>query len=163
VILERKVSIQLARKPEPQAEGATSGGEGSGTNENRRRGSNRGRGRGRGRGGRAARGGRAVSYKQYFLIGSVMLNYVQDGDANGTKAPEGAVVADAPAAKEVPANGATEAAKSEDADKERAPRKQRGPPEDGIASKTKVMVANLPYDLREDKVIEFILNHYDQG
>ena len=31
-------------------------------------------------------------------------------------------------------------------------RKQRGPPEDGIPSKTKVMVANLPYDLREEKV-----------
>ena len=31
-------------------------------------------------------------------------------------------------------------------------RKQRGPPEDGVASKTKVMVANLPYDLKEDKV-----------
>ena len=30
--------------------------------------------------------------------------------------------------------------------------KQRGPPEDGIPSKTKVMVANLPYDLSEDKV-----------
>lgn len=38
--------------------------------------------------------------------------------------------------------------------KARAPpvKKQRGPPEDGVASKTKVMVANLPYDLREDKV-----------
>jgi hypothetical protein len=31
-------------------------------------------------------------------------------------------------------------------------RKQRGPPEDGVPSKTKVMVANLPYDLKEDKV-----------
>lgn len=31
-------------------------------------------------------------------------------------------------------------------------RRQRGPPEDGIESKTKVMVANLPYDLHEDKV-----------
>ena len=31
-------------------------------------------------------------------------------------------------------------------------RKQRGPPEDGVASKTKVMVANLPYDLGEEKV-----------
>lgn len=30
--------------------------------------------------------------------------------------------------------------------------KQRGPPEDGIPSKTKVMVANLPYDLSEEKV-----------
>ena len=38
--------------------------------------------------------------------------------------------------------------------KPRAPRqpKQRGPPEDGIPSTTKVMVANLPYDLSEEKV-----------
>ena len=39
--------------------------------------------------------------------------------------------------------------------KPRAPRgepKQRGPPEDGVPSKTKIMVANLPFDLREDKV-----------
>lgn len=48
--------------------------------------------------------------------------------------------------------GAAESAKQ--AGKPRAPRpqKQRGPPEDGIPSKTKVMVANLPYDLTEDKV-----------
>jgi hypothetical protein len=31
-------------------------------------------------------------------------------------------------------------------------RRERGPPADGIPSKTKVMVANLPYDLSEDKV-----------
>ena len=36
-------------------------------------------------------------------------------------------------------------------------RKQRGPPEDGIPSKTKVMVANLPYDLKEEKVYAHIL------
>ena len=36
--------------------------------------------------------------------------------------------------------------------KAKQPRKQRGPPEDGVASKTKIMVANLPYDLREEKV-----------
>lgn len=30
--------------------------------------------------------------------------------------------------------------------------RERGPPADGIPSKTKVMVANLPYDLTEDKV-----------
>ena len=35
---------------------------------------------------------------------------------------------------------------------DKKPRKQRGPPEDGVASKTKIMVANLPYDLREEKV-----------
>lgn len=34
----------------------------------------------------------------------------------------------------------------------RQPR-QRGPPEDGIPSKNKVMVANLPYDLSEGKVL----------
>lgn len=38
------------------------------------------------------------------------------------------------------------------------PQKQRGPPEDGIPSKTKVMVANLPYDLSEDKVFSSILS-----
>jgi hypothetical protein len=59
VVLERKVSIQLARKPEAHADGAGSGGEGASGGETRRRGSNRGRGRGRGRGGRTVRGGRA--------------------------------------------------------------------------------------------------------
>lgn len=34
----------------------------------------------------------------------------------------------------------------------REPRRERGPPADGIPSKTKVMVANLPYDLSEEKV-----------
>ena len=62
IILERKVSIQLARKPEPHGEGATSGGENGSGGEARRRGSTRGRGRGRGRGGRTARGGRGVSW-----------------------------------------------------------------------------------------------------
>jgi RNA recognition motif-containing protein len=59
-ILERKVSIQLARTPEAHAEGSGSGAEGASGTE-RRRTSTRGRGRGRGRGARAARGGRGVS------------------------------------------------------------------------------------------------------
>ena len=62
-ILERKVSVQLARKPETaaeKAEAAASGGEGISGNEGRRRSSGRGRGRGRGRGGRGGRGGRSV-------------------------------------------------------------------------------------------------------
>lgn len=58
-ILDRKVSVQLARKPEPtqeKVEGGASGGEGvSGGEGGRRRASGRGRGRGRGRGGRANR------------------------------------------------------------------------------------------------------------
>lgn len=59
-ILERKVSVQLARKPEPageKAEGAASGGEGVSGGEGRRRASGRGRGRARGRGGRGGRNG----------------------------------------------------------------------------------------------------------
>lgn len=46
--------------------------------------------------------------------------------------------------------GAEAAAKKAHSQRER---KQRGPPEDGVPSKTKVMVANLPYDLKEDKVM----------
>jgi hypothetical protein len=34
----------------------------------------------------------------------------------------------------------------------REPRRERGPPADGIPSKNKVMVANLPYDLTEETV-----------
>ena len=56
-VLERRVSVQLARKSEASADKAdASGGEG-----NRRRMSGRGgRGRGRGRAGRGGRGGRSV-------------------------------------------------------------------------------------------------------
>lgn len=63
-ILERKVSVQLARKPEPAAEKteATSGNEaGSGGEGSRRRQTGRGRGRGRGRSGRGGRANRGVS------------------------------------------------------------------------------------------------------
>jgi hypothetical protein len=46
-------------------------------------------------------------------------------------------------------------AKKDSAPREPRERKQRGPPEDGVPSKTKVMVANLPYDLKEDRVCCF--------
>jgi RNA recognition motif-containing protein len=38
-------------------------------------------------------------------------------------------------------------------------RRERGPPADGIPSKTKVMVANLPYDLTEEKLIELFKDY----
>ncbi|RDL31468.1 uncharacterized protein BP5553_09677 [Venustampulla echinocandica] len=144
-ILDRKVSVQLARKPEPageKGEGAASGGEGvSGGEGGRRRQSGRGRGRGRGRGGR---GGRA---------------------ARGSKGEEGAEV---PAADVLPltegenkeaGEGAEQADKNDKDNKSQAnrqprERRERGPPADGIPSKTKVMVANLPYDLSEEKLKE---------
>ena len=72
-VMNRKVSVQLARKPETaaeRAEAAASGNEGgSGAEGGRRRSSGRGRGRGRGRGGRTGRGGRSVSLlmSKYFM------------------------------------------------------------------------------------------------
>lgn len=133
-ILERKVSVQLARKPDAneKTEGA---GEGSGAEGTRRRQSTRGRGRaGRGRGGRA-RGGRG---------------------SDDEKKEEGAENADAPADE---VNALKDTINETQTDKSGKPqprptreRRERGPPADGIPSKTKVMVANLPYDLTEDKL-----------
>ncbi|KAJ5223524.1 hypothetical protein N7468_008066 [Penicillium chermesinum] len=143
-ILSRKVSVQLARKPEPAEakEGAASGGEGASGNEGRKRAGGRGRGRGRarGRGGRAARG--------------------RNGQ-DGQEIPEAKADTEA---KEEPATNENEPVSTE-ATKQAKPRaaaraqKQRGPPEDGIPSKTKVMVANLPYDLTEDKLKEIFAEY----
>ncbi|KKY16568.1 putative rnp domain-containing protein [Phaeomoniella chlamydospora] len=121
-ILERKVSVQLARKPEPA--GDKTEGEGDAK---AKRGSGRGRGRGRGRGGRLGRGGRTGA----------------TGEATE-------------AAETLPLTEKTNEANAEAPKEAKAPRppKQRGPPEDGIPSKTKVMVANLPYDLTEEKLQE---------
>ncbi|MCJ1280357.1 hypothetical protein MMC21_008184 [Puttea exsequens] len=139
VILERKVSVQLARKPETAAEKqekAASGAEGSG-GEGRRRGSGRGRGRGRARGGRASRGGRN-----------------KDSDAEGapTNVP-GQVAPLTNSTNEASQSAAVATNGTEDKPRTRQPR-QRGPPEDGVPSKNKVMVANLPYDLSEEKLKE---------
>lgn len=128
-ILDRKVSVQLARKPEPAAPAASA----AVNNENaegeeggaRRRQSTRGRGRGRG--GRSGRAGR-----------------------NAKKADGEEVAAEGDAA--APLATATNEAEVPEAAAPRPPRKQRGPPEDGVPSKTKIMVANLPYDLGEEKV-----------
>lgn len=71
-ILERKVSVQLARKPDQSgnAEGATSGAEGG----DRKRTSGRGRGgRGRGRGGRARGGARVCHETGYFCCSTKLI------------------------------------------------------------------------------------------
>ncbi|KAF7586554.1 hypothetical protein BBP40_008676 [Aspergillus hancockii] len=150
-ILQRKVSVQLARKPEPaeaKAEGAASGGEGASGNEGRRRNNGRGRGRGRGRarGGRVGRGGRSP----------------QNGQAAATTEPTNVPGQAAPLTEVTnQTDVATTAESGKQAAKTRAarPQKQRGPPEDGIPSKTKVMVANLPYDLTEDKLKEIFASY----
>ncbi|EKD16769.1 uncharacterized protein L3040_006270 [Drepanopeziza brunnea f. sp. 'multigermtubi'] len=144
-ILERKVSVQLARKPESnaeKAEGAASGGEGVSGGESRRRQSGRGRGRGRGRGGRGGR---------------------NRGESRGEDGAE------LPAGEAAPLTDITNTTETKDKEvkepkektekTEKAPRpprerRERGPPADGIPSKNKVMVANLPYDLSEEKLKE---------
>jgi len=149
-ILDRKVSVQLARKPEPAGE-ETEGAEGT-----RRRSSTRGRGgRGRGRAGRGAgrtgRGGRKSDGE------------TADGEtAATTNGGPTNVPGQVLPLTETTNEALTSEAGAEGADgKTRAPRprKQRGPPEDGVPSKTKVMVANLPYDLREEKLLELFADY----
>lgn len=167
-ILQRKVSVQLARKPESaeaKAEGAVSGGEGASGTEGRKRagGRARGRGRGRGRGGRFGRGGRVSLLHTSNGCPNALLtmrptNQAQNGPA--TTEPPTNVPGQVDPLTEVAneAANATAPESGKQTGKPRAPRpqKQRGPPEDGIPSKTKVMVANLPYDLTEDKVRIFL-------
>jgi RNA-binding proteins (RRM domain) len=158
-ILQRKVSVQLARKPEPAEakEGAASGGEGASGAEGRKRAGGRGRGRGRarGRGGRTGRS-RAVCAQTLSLLESthidtlkwmLTLRKAQDGQ-EATEAP----VTEAPLADTTNEKDTASTASKAGENRAARPQKQRGPPEDGIPSKTKVMVANLPYDLTEDKV-----------
>ncbi|KAI0484706.1 RNA-binding domain-containing protein [Xylariaceae sp. FL0804] len=119
-VLDRKVSVQLARTPQTageKAEGASNGEEGA--EGSRRRPSGRGRGRGRGRAGRTGRGGRSEG-------GNLGSDEAADHAEAGPEASEN---------KKGPARGE---------------RRERGPPADGIPSKNKVMVANLPYDLTEE-------------
>ncbi|KAG6029279.1 hypothetical protein E4U41_000436 [Claviceps citrina] len=155
-ILERKVSVQLARKPESAAE-KTEGvnGEGSGAEGSRRRASGRGRGRGRGRGGRGARGGRA---------GDVGEDKKESEPVTTAAATEAAnVPVDAEGNSEVQPlkditnqiqNKTDSNMKTKTQARPQRERRERGPPADGIPSKTKVMVANLPYDLTEEKLVE---------
>jgi len=144
-ILERKVSVQLARKPEPAGE-KVEGANGEGAEGTRRKTSTRGRGRAsRGRGGATrGRGGRAGSGD----------DEKKDGAAEGAATDASA----APAAEAQPLKDITNKNEStDDKSKEARPareRRERGPPADGVPSKTKVMVANLPYDLTEEKLKE---------
>lgn len=164
-ILERKVSVQLARKPEAatdKAEGAN-GEHGEGT---RRRQSTRGRGRagrgrtGRGRGGRTGSGVSCPDQPRYVTHRCANSQPQDDEKKEETATTEGGA-ADASVAGEVrppTTHIADEQPFDMNADtsktQPKAPRerRERGPPADGIPSKNKVMVANLPYDLTEEKV-----------
>lgn len=70
---------------------------------------------------------------------------------------EGAAAADSAATEVQPLSDITNQTNGADPDAKNQARparerRERGPPADGIPSKTKVMVANLPYDLTEEKV-----------
>lgn len=155
--MDRKVSVQLARKPEPAGEKGepTSGGDASG-GEGRRRASGRGRGRGRGKGGRGGRAARGVSTPIFGLIAPS--NFIQSKGEEGAELPA--------VTEPLPLTDTTNKEATEKTDKDgktqaaRPPRerRERGPPADGIPSKTKVMVANLPYDLSEEKVSSALSN-----
>ncbi|KAI1435670.1 hypothetical protein GGR50DRAFT_292215 [Xylaria sp. CBS 124048] len=137
-ILERKVSVQLARTPQPAGE-KTEGASGDGAEGSRRRASGRGRGRGRGRGGRTGRGGRSM----------------QDGGKDATGEETAEKTEAVPNTSEVlPLNDVTNKIDTDTSEKSKKgpvrERRERGPPADGIPSKNKVMVANLPYDLTEE-------------
>ncbi|GAB7360245.1 hypothetical protein MBLNU230_g8005t1 [Neophaeotheca triangularis] len=151
-ILDRKVSVQLAKKPEPAGE-KTEGDEGQA----RRRSSTRGRS-GRGRGGRNTRGGRGKKNNAEGVNGENAEPAAPTnvpGQANGLTSTTNEALTAAPGAEgtmnvDATKNSGTNA---------RQPRKQRGPPEDGVPSKTKIMVANLPYDLREEKLLELFADY----
>ncbi|RCI08381.1 hypothetical protein L249_8955 [Ophiocordyceps polyrhachis-furcata BCC 54312] len=148
-ILGRKVSVQLARKPEsPGEKGEVSNGDVSGTDVSRRRPSGRGRGRGRGRLARTTRGGR-------FGDGGDDKRDDENADIAATDAH-----AAADGTHEVqPLKDITNKNQTDDNAKNlkaharpQRERRERGPPADGIPSKNKVMVANLSYDCTEEKL-----------
>ena len=140
-ILDRPVFVQLARKPD---ENAQANGEGP-----QRKRSTGGRGRGRGRGGRRGgrQGGRARGGKKDE---NGEEEVVTDGPTNVPGQVEPLTDTTNEALTPTQAEDGEKKAKSAKPKTPRQPR-QRGPPEDGVPSKNKVMVANLPYDLREEK------------
>lgn len=148
-LVERSVSVQLARKPtaktaEDSNEGAASADEkGKGDRPKRGRGGFRGRGRGRGgRGGFKARNaGQANGHEENPT--NVPGQVLPLTETTNITAEVTAAVAE---------SGKEEKKKNEN--KEPKQPKKRGPPENGVPSKTKVMVANLPYELSEEKLKE---------
>jgi RNA recognition motif-containing protein len=172
-ILDRKVSVQLARKPDEPASAAAiaKGTEGEGQaqgqdqghaqGQGRRRSTGRGRGRGRGRGGRGGRAGRANGTEGEAAAPN------GTAETNGTTASNGPTnvpgqvepltettneALSAPAGE--PNTVSTKAPRQPRQPRQPREERQKGPPSDGVPSKTKVMVANLPYDITEEKLLE---------
>jgi len=152
-VLERKVSVQLARKPGTSSNGVKKEGENGTAAETQEEesqqpsGSKRGRGGFRGRGRGRGRGNKRGANRERAASG--------DESATGTTNVPGQVLPLVESTNvkaeptETPASGSSNAAPGGFKAK-----KKRGPPENGVPSSTKVMVANLPYELTEDKLKE---------
>ncbi|RDA95260.1 hypothetical protein CP533_1844 [Ophiocordyceps camponoti-saundersi (nom. inval.)] len=164
-ILGRKVSVQLARKPESPGEKAeVSNGDVSGNDVSRRRPSGRGRGRGRGRVARNARGGRYGVSRSKRRFRKPLTLAQDGGDDKRDDENADIAVTDASAAADgthevQPLKDITNKNQTDDNAKHlkaharpQRERRERGPPADGIPSKNKVMVANLSYDCTEEKL-----------
>jgi len=142
-VLERKVSVQLARKPGSSGNGAkkeVTAQEGEQPQQQSKKGRSGHKTRGKGRGGRGGRrGGEQHNAEEEKLIatnlpGQVLPLVESTNVKNETVEPN---------AQNDPAGAGGFKAK-----------KKRGPPENGIPSTTKIMVANLPYELSEEKLKE---------
>lgn len=151
-ILDRKVSVQLARKPGSNENGTKkSGDEGADgdaeqTQHQPKRGRN-GRARGKGRGGRSGPKDRTAAREQSReaegttpQVPGQVLPLVEATDVK-TETGDG----------DAPTDSKNEASPTRGPFK---PKKKRGPPENGVPSATKIMVANLPYELTEEKLKE---------
>ncbi|KAF8424777.1 RNP domain protein [Terfezia claveryi] len=141
-VLERKVSVQAARKPGAQSSGGAKEGEAAGGDFHERRGRgryNKRKPRARGPKNRGAHNGAPEAVAPVNVPGQVLPL------TEATTA-----VQESPAKQENPLSSAlvTEGHGGYKG------RRRRGPPEDGVPSKTKVMVANLPYELSEEKLKE---------
>ncbi|KAI5795880.1 hypothetical protein FPQ18DRAFT_256703 [Pyronema domesticum] len=143
-VQERKVSVQLARKPgsTPSAKKEASTEEAPAAEGENQQGQNkRGRGGFRGRGrGRAARGGAKGSG--------------DDEKATPTNVPGQALPLVESTNVKAESSDAAQADANTAGFKGQAQKKKRGPPENGVPSSTKIMVANLPYELSEEKLKE---------
>lgn len=141
-ILERKVSVQAARKPSAQTSGSAKEGEvTSDSHEKKGRGKfvNKRKPRSRAVKHRGAQNGVPEASAPVNVPGQVLplietVTVAHESPAKQENAP--------PAAPATESQGGYRG------------KKRRGPPEDGVPSKTKVMVANLPYELSEEKLKE---------
>jgi RNA recognition motif-containing protein len=173
-VLERKVSVQLARKPGTAskrerynnnnvalAEGGQEEEDGESQQQGggRRHGS-RARGRGKGRGGRSRAGNRAngstatgeTAAEEGYIPSSNVLPLTEPANVTEVATDEAPGVS--PAGP--PARGENAAGGFKD-------RRRRGPPENGVPSTTKVMVANLPYELSEEKLKELFAEYQPES